>query len=116
MLSTPARIQAIGELGTEVGTNVRRMLEFYHRYDVEEYGGEGGPLHDPCTVAYLLAPELFEGKLVNVAVETESELTMGETVVDFWRVTDRQPNAVWIHRADADGFFALLTERLSRLR
>ena len=115
VLGTPPRVKAIGDLGTKVARNVKGMLEFFNRYDVEKYGVEGGPLHDPCTVAYLLKPELFRGKRVNVVVETSSELTMGETVVDFWGVTDRAPNAEWIHSADADGFFDLLTERLSDL-
>ena len=114
VLATPRRVRAIGDLGTRVGRNVQAMLQFFNRHDVEKYGVEGGPLHDPCTVAYLLKPELFQGKHVNVSVETQSELTMGETVVDFWGVTDRLPNAEWIHTADADGFFALLTERLAR--
>lgn len=116
VLATSPRVKAIGALGTRVGRNVRRMLEFFNRYDVEKYGTDGGPLHDPCTVAYLLEPGLFEGKRVNVVVETESELTMGETVVDFWGVTDREPNVEWIHGVEADGFFELLTERLARLR
>ena len=115
VLGTPERVKAIGDLGTKVAHNVQGMLEFSSRYDVEKYGVAGGPLHDPCTVAYLLEPDLFQGKRVNIEVETESVLTMGETVVDFWGVTGREPNAEWIHRADADGFFDLLTERLSRL-
>lgn len=115
VLATPARARAIGELGNGVGRSVQSMLEFFNRHDMEKYGSEGGPLHDPCTAAYLLEPELFRGKPVNVAIETGSELTMGATVVDFWRVTDRAPNALWIHEADADGFFRLLAERLARL-
>ena len=69
----------------------------------------------PCTVAYLLKPDLFRTKRVNIEVETASELTMGETAVDFWGVTDRKPNAEWAYEVDADGFFELLTERLRRL-
>lgn len=115
VLATPARVKAIGDLDTRVASNVRGMLEYFNRHDVEKYGVEGGPLHDPCTVAYLLKPDLFQGKHVNVAVETESELTIGETVVDFWGVTEREPNVEWIHTVDADGFFELLTERLARL-
>ena len=75
----------------------------------------GGPLHDPCTIAYLLRPALFEGKHVNVAVEIHSELTIGQTVVDFWGVTDRPANTNWIHTADAAGFYALLVECLAKL-
>ena len=74
----------------------------------------GTPLHDPCTVAYLLHPELFKTKRCNVAVETESELTMGHTAVDFWNVTDRPHNVDWAYEVDADGFYELLTERLAR--
>ncbi len=39
---------------------------------------------------------------------------MGNTAVDFWHVTDRPKNATWIHSVDADGFYDLLVERLSR--
>ncbi len=115
VLGTPPRVKAIGDLGTKVARNVQGMLEFFNRHDVEKYGVEGGPLHDPCTIAYLLQPSLFQGKRVNVEVETESELTIGETVVDFWGVTEREPNVNWIHTADADGFYDLLTKRLSEL-
>ena len=115
VLVTPPRLEAIGALGTRVGRNAKAMLEFFSRYDTEKYGTEGGPLHDPCTVAYLLKPDLFRTKRVNIEVETASELTMGETAVDFWGVTDREPNAAWAYEVDADGFFELLTERLGRL-
>ena len=76
---------------------------------------EGGPLHDPCVIAYLIRPELFSGRHVNVEIETQSELTMGMTVADWWGVTDRAPNAMFMGGIDADGFFALLTERIARL-
>ncbi len=48
-------------------------------------------------------------------IEINSELTIGETVVDWWEVTDRPKNALFIKDVDADGFFALLTERLATL-
>ena len=95
---------------------LRRLKKrcFFHRVDSKKYGVEGAPLHDPCTIAWLLRPELFKGKQCNVSVETESELTIGHTAVDFWHVTDRPHNTNWIYDVDADGFFDLLIERLSR--
>ena len=78
-------------------------------------GGMGSPLHDPCVIAYLLDPALFSGRQANVAIETESALTLGRTVVDWWGVTDNKPNALVIDGIDSDGFFALPTERLARL-
>jgi purine nucleosidase len=112
-LVSQQRIEQIRALATPVGTAVVGMMEFFNRFDTEKYGSEGAPLHDPCTIAYLLKPELFKGKLCNVEVETESPLTMGHTAVDFWDVTDRPPNANWIYQVDADRFFALLIERLN---
>lgn len=92
---------------------VAGMVEFYERWDVEKYGAEGGPLHDPTVIAYLLEPELFRGRLVNVEIELDSPRTEGMTVVDYWRVTDKEPNATWIRSVDSDGFFELLFDRLT---
>ena len=114
VLSTRQRVARIRALGNPVAVATAGMLGFFHRHDSAKYGSEGAPLHDPCTVAYLLEPELFTGKSCNVSVETQSELTMGHTAVDFWHVTDRPLNAIWMYAVDADGFFALLTARLAR--
>jgi purine nucleosidase len=112
VLVSRQRIEQFRQLASPVGDAIVGMMEFFNRFDSKKYGSEGAPLHDPCTIAYLLQPELFKGKMCNVEVETESPLTMGYTAVDFWRVTDRPRNANWIYQVDADGFFSLLTERL----
>ena len=114
-LTTRKRIAAFRKLGTRVGSATAEMLEFFERFDEEKYGTDGGPLHDPCVIAYLLKPELFKGRHCNVTVETASELTMGMTVIDWWGVTKRPKNATVMRDIDADGFFALLVERLGRL-
>ena len=114
VLSTRERVDRIRALGNPVAEAVAGMLSFFERFDMEKYASRGAPLHDPCTIAWLLRPDLFEGKVCNVAVETQSELTLGHTAVDFWHVTDRPRNVDWIYAVDADGFYDLLTERLSR--
>jgi len=90
------------------------MLEFFGQYDAAKYSADGGPLHDPCTIAWLLEPEIFELKECHVAIETRSELTRGHTAVDFWGVTGKAPNAMWAYKADRARFFALLNERLAQ--
>ena len=114
-LVTKARNDGFRALGTPVGVAVAEMTDFFERFDKEKYGSEGAPLHDPCVTAYLIDPDLFSGRHINVEIETQSELTMGMTVADWWGVTDRAANALFIGDIDADGFFALLTERLARL-
>ncbi|MBM1632256.1 nucleoside hydrolase [Sulfitobacter mediterraneus] len=114
-LVTKPRNDAFRNIGTAVGTAVAEMTDFFERFDKEKYGSAGAPLHDPCVTAYLINPDLFTGRHINVEIETQSELTMGMTVADWWRVTDRPANATFMGDIDADGFFSLLTERLARL-
>lgn len=114
VLTTRERIERLKGIDNEAARVTVGMLDFFKRHDMAKYDYLGAPLHDPCTVAYLLKPEIFEGKLCNVSVETESELTMGHTAVDFWHVTDRPANTNWIYSVDADGFYDLLISRLAR--
>jgi purine nucleosidase len=114
VLATPERVQRIRALGNRVSDATAGMLEFYSRHDSLKYGIAGSPLHDPCTVAYLLRAEIFSGKRCNIQVEIHSELTAGHTAVDFWGVSGRRENAVWITDVDDDAFYELLIERLGR--
>ncbi len=111
-LTTTARIDAFRSLGTKVGKAVAEWLDFFERFDEEKYGTDGGPLHDPNVIAYLLKPELYAGRHINVVIETQSDLTVGTTVADYWHVTDRAKNAVWITDVDDDAFYQLILERL----
>ena len=114
-LTTRPRIEAFRALGTEPGRMVAEWTDFFERFDMEKYGSEGAPLHDPCVIGYLIQPELFSGRHINVMVETQGEFTAGMTVADWWRVTDRAPNALFINDVDADAFYTLLTDRIGRL-
>lgn len=111
-LTTKARIESFRQLGSKVGIATAAWLNFFERFDVEKYGSKGGPLHDPNVIAYLLKPDLYSGRKINVCIETESELTIGTTVADYWRVTDREENALWVTDVDADGFYELILQRL----
>ena len=69
VLSTRERVARIRGLDNEVAEATAGMLSFFHRYDTKKYGSEGAPLHDPCTVAWLLRPDLFATKRCNISVE-----------------------------------------------
>jgi purine nucleosidase len=114
-LVTAPRVAAFRALGTTVGETVALWTDFFERFDKEKYGSPGAPLHDPCTIAWLLRPDLFTGREINVEIEVTGTHTLGMTVADWWRVTGKPANALFLGDVDADGFFALLTERLGRL-
>ena len=114
-LTSPERIAAFADLGNESGRVTAGMLGFFERFDIERYGQPGGPLHDPCVIAYLLEPEIFTGRRCNVEIETGSPLTMGATVVDWWQNTGRPHNCLVMRDLDDARFFSLLTECIARL-
>lgn len=114
-LTTQPRVEAFRNMGTPIGEAVAAWTDFFNRFDMEKYASPGAPLHDPCVIAYLINPDLFQGRHVNVEIETVSDLTRGMTVADWWRVTDRAPNATFMGDIDADGFFDLLITRIATL-
>ena len=114
-LTNRARVEAFRALGTQPGRMVAEWTDFFERFDMQKYGSEGAPLHDPCVIAYLIDPGLFTGRHINVEIETSSALTLGMTVADWWGVTNRAANALFIGDIDADRFYRLLTDRIGRL-
>jgi purine nucleosidase len=108
--STPEHIAPIRALGTRCGGAIAELLG-----PRRALGEPPMAMHDPCVIAYLLAPELFQGREANVAIETQSPLAMGMTVVDRRGLSGRKPNARVIETVDADGVYRLLAERLARL-
>ena len=110
--STPERVARIAALGTPAAQAVAALLA-----PTVTDGAATGPaaLHDPCVIAYLLAPALFRGRRVNVAVECDSPLTLGMTVVDWRGVSGRPANANVLDEVDAEGVYALLAARLGNL-
>jgi purine nucleosidase len=114
-LTTQARVERFRAHATPVMQAVAAWIDYFERFDEHKYGTDGGPLHDPTVIAWLIRPDLFTGRDCNVEIETTSELTMGMTVIDWWGVTGRPKNAHVIGALDADGFFDLLYGRISTL-
>jgi len=106
------RLRAAGR----VGKAVAELWDFFSVFHREVYGFEGSPVHDAVAVAQVIRPGLLELKRLHVAVDCESTLCRGRTVVDLWRRTGEEPNANVAVGIDADAFLSLLVERLSKLR
>lgn len=112
--TTPDRLAAIKALGTPAAAAAARLLEFSQDVADRLLGGEAPPLHDPCTVAWLLEPELFTAAPVELRVETNSPLTLGHTAVEFRLKDPAAATVQWVTKVDAEGVYDLLLERLGR--
>ena len=102
------------QLGNPVATVVAGLLDFFMAYHRDEkWGFVGAPLHDPCTIAWLLKPELFTGVERWVGVETQGKYTQGMTVVDYYHLTGNRPNTTLMLDVDREAFVDLLAQRLT---
>lgn len=112
--ATPARTSVIAALDAAAARTAAALLEFSNSLPANGPREQGSPLHDPCPIAWLIEPSLFEFRRCHVDVETDSALTLGHTAVEFRAAGDRPQNVQWAVRADAEGIFELLTRRLGQ--
>jgi purine nucleosidase len=109
--ATEARIAALEAAGTASARTAASMLRFSQRIERQIVGWDAAPLHDPCTIAWLLRPHLFQTRPCRVRIETASDLTRGHTAVEF-RVEAATARHHWAVTADGAGVFALIAERM----
>lgn len=106
--ATPARTAAISAIGSPIARAAAELIEFSNALPANGPRAQGSPLHDPCPVAWLLKPDLFEFRPCHVDVETESRLTLGHTAVEFRASAGRAQNVQWAVRAESEGVFSLI--------
>jgi len=117
---TRAWVDAITALGTPIARLAAEMLAFSNALPANlmdtaepDQPATGAPLHDPCVIAYLLAPEAFQLRPCRIDVETESQLTRGHTAVEFRETVAGAFNANWVSKADAEAVLSLLLRYLA---
>ena len=102
-------IEQIGEIDNPVGKAFYGLLNFFEQYhENPKWGFKGAPLHDPCTIAWLIDPTMFKSDKMNVDVETQGELTRGETVCDYYTLTNKPKNTEVLLGIDREKFIKLV--------
>jgi purine nucleosidase len=114
VLTSPARLAALKAIDTPIARAAHHLLDFSARVERNIKSRSGAPMHDPATIVYLLAPELFETVPVNLSVVTDEGPRLGHTALDFQPPDPARAHVSWATKADADGFFDLLLERFAR--
>lgn len=102
-----ARIRAIGNPMSRAAAD---LLSYYGSTRRPALGG--APLHDPCVIAYLLQRDLFDGFPADVRIETESALTMGQSVVNRRVLPEGRPPVTVLDTVDSVGVFELILAHL----
>ena len=115
ILTSDARIARLRQLDNRAGAIVADILDAYAPQEMAHYGMPGGPVHDATVTAWLLRPDLFQGRRIHVEVDSREGMGFGQTVADWHGSLKRPANVNWIVDGDAQGFFDLLTEHIARL-
>lgn len=112
VIATPSHQRPIADLHTPISRAVLQMLATYAQTpEAHERKFAGPPLHDPCVIAYLLQPDLFQTRTAHIAIETHSPLSLGRSAIQW--TTEPSPLQVATH-INSEGFFDLLTHALQR--
>lgn len=105
-------IRNIGGLASEVAYGaIKTSLDFYKEF----YQKSEVPMHDPCTIAYLLNSELFKGERVFLGTELKGEFTYGETIIDYRNKFGQEKNALVLTEIDRAGFITLIKKAVETL-
>ena len=115
-LASEERMDRLKDLETKTASLfVGLMTSLNHIPLIKEKFPNGTPVHDTFVTAYMVNPDLIDGIEVNVEVETSSELTMGQTVVDTLGVSGKKKNVLWMNDVDSDKLFDLIIESANSL-
>ena len=92
------------------------LFTFFRKAYQDAQGFEFPPVHDPCTLAYLIDPTIVETVKVPVDVELNGSLTTGMTVADFRAPAPEDCHTKVATRLDAPGFWVLVVDAIDRIQ
>ncbi len=108
--------EVLDRVRKEPDTNYKRIfldsMGFYIPSLIKATGNMPA-MHDPCCIAYLADPEIFEFSYRPIVVETKGESTYGKTTGG---VEDRNQNTKFGIKADTERFWALFFKAFRNLK
>jgi inosine-uridine nucleoside N-ribohydrolase len=106
-----ARLDAIGNRAGQVFADLMRFFGIHHR---ERYGWDGPPIHDAVAVAWLVRPDLVEGRSLHVRVDTSDGPERGRTIGTQPDGDDVPANAEVGIRVDRERLLDLVVDAVAR--
>jgi pyrimidine-specific ribonucleoside hydrolase len=115
-LATPEVVERMSAMPHEVGRICAAWMGFFGDSYERIWEFAAPPVHDPCTIAPLLDPDVIGWRNCFVAVELDGTWTRGTTVVDlFDRLPGHEPNVAVALELDAERYWDLVLAALDRL-
>lgn len=114
-LATPDVLARVEAIGTPVARAMGDLLVFFRDAYLADQGMPAPPVHDPCAVARVIAPEVMTVVDAFVAVETQGRWTSGMTVTDFGNAYGQPPNTLVATTLDVPLFWNLVIDALTAI-
>ncbi|MCO8289762.1 nucleoside hydrolase [Tetragenococcus halophilus] len=114
-LATPEVFNKIKNINTQPSKFLGELLEFFKAMYKESQGFDSPPVHDPCTIAYLIDPSVVDTMSVPVSIELNGNLTRGMTVADFRYPIPENCNTAVATNLDRNKFWELIYDALKNI-
>ncbi|HEX5405813.1 MAG TPA: nucleoside hydrolase [Pseudonocardiaceae bacterium] len=114
-LATPDVVARIDAVGTPLAATLRDLVRFFRDAYSSDQGMSAPPVHDPCAVARVIAPDIMAVREAFVAVETQGRWTSGMTVTDFGNAYGQPPNTFVATTLDVPRFWDLVVDAITRI-
>ena len=115
-LATDEVAERIAAVPGSVSQFTLGLFTFFRKAYQDAQGFEFPPVHDPCTLAYLIDPTIVETVKVPVDVELNGSLTTGMTVADFRAPAPEDCHTKVATRLDAPRFWGLVVDAIDRIQ
>lgn len=109
-LCYPSIVERMGKVGGKASKLFVDLMGFFCKTQKQVFGWEGGPLHDPTCIAYIIDESCIETKDMYSEVEIRSEKCYGRTLCDYFGVTKNKPNSKVSIKLDVDKFWNIVEE------
>lgn len=111
-LCYPKIVERMGKIGNHASQLFVDLMAHFCKTQKEIFGWEGGPLHDPITIAYLIDPDVLTVKPMHTEIDIRSVQSYGRTNCDFFGYMKKQATANVAVDIDVESFWNLIEETL----
>lgn len=115
-LASKETVDQIASIGTFQANFVKDLLVYFTKMYYETQGFLEPPVHDPCTIAYIIDPSILKTRKMPINVELNGSLTVGMTVADARFPIHEDCHSQAAIGVDNKRFWALIIDSLKNLR
>ena len=112
VLCYPEIVERMGKIENRASKLFVDLMGHFCKTQKEVFGWEGGPLHDPVTLAYLIDPSVLKVKPMNVRIDIRSTESYGRTNCDIFDYLHLPHTANVAMDIDVERFWDIIEENI----